>query len=91
MDNYKAIEMLEYAQTAYDPCSYGSVKIAIDKALEALRKQIPQTIVESGKYGFKCPCCNVIFGIEKEDILVFDMDPPKHCENCGQMLDWDWF
>lgn len=89
MDNYRAIEMLEYAQSAYDPCSYGAVKIAIDKALEALQKQIPKKVVEYGKYGFKCPCCNEDLGLEKEEILIYDMIPPKHCDNCGQMLDWE--
>ena len=89
MDSQKAIELLSYAQVAFDECSYGSIKIAIDKALEALEKQKPKRVVEFGKYGFKCPCCNEDLGLEREDILIYDMTPPKYCDNCGQMLDWN--
>ena len=58
---------------------------------KAIEKQIPKEVIEFDKYNFKCPCCNVILGIEKEDILIYDMTPPQHCEACGQMLDWDYF
>lgn len=90
MDTQRAIELLSYAQT-FDEYNYGAIKIAIDKALEALEKQKPKTVIEFGKYEFKCPCCNAILGLEKEDILIYDMTPTKHCDNCGQMLDWDWY
>ena len=89
MDTQRAIEMLEYAQTAYDPCSYGAVKIAIDKALEALRKQIPiEPLVWEEKYyysptpnddwGYECPCCG-----------NREIDYPEHHCTCGQALNWD--
>ena len=90
MDTQRAIELLSYAQT-FDNCNYGAIKIAIDKALEALEKQKPKKVVKHGKYGFKCPCCNEVLGLEQEDIFVYDMEPPKHCDNCGQMLDSDWY
>lgn len=57
--------------------------------IEACEKQIPNKVVEFGKYGFKCPCCNEDLGLEREDILIYDMTPPKYCDNCGQMLNWE--
>ena len=89
MDTQRTIELLSYAQT-FDNCNYGAIKIAIDKALEALEKQKPKTVAEYGKYGFKCPCCNEDLGLEREEILIYDMTPPKYCDNCGQMLNWEW-
>lgn len=56
--------------------------------IEACKKQIPEKVIEYGKYGFKCPCCNEDLGLEREDILIYDMTPPKYCDNCGQMLYW---
>lgn len=89
MDDYKAIEMLKYAQNAYEPCSYGAVKIAIDKALKALQKQIPvEPFVWEHKYynspipnddwGYECPCCG-----------NQEIDYPQHHCTCGQALNWD--
>lgn len=57
-------------------------------AVAALEKQIPVKPVEVGKYGFGCPNCNEDLGIEKEDIYIYDMEPPKYCSDCGQKLDW---
>lgn len=51
-------------------------------------KDIPKKVVEVGKYGFCCPKCEGDFGLEKEDIFVYDMPMPKYCEHCGQKLDW---
>lgn len=87
MNALEAIEeMKSYAEN-----SWGGLSETFEVAIVALEKQIPKTVVEFEKYEFKCPCCNVILGIEKEDIIIYDTIPPKHCENCGQMLDWDWY
>lgn len=54
-------------------------------------KDIPNKVIEVGKYGFCCPLCRGELRLEKEDIFVYDMPTPKHCEHCGQKLDWsDW-
>lgn len=94
MDNYRAIEMLEYAQTAYDVCSYGAVKIAIDKALEALQKQVPkkptklvsQLLIGAG-WIYKCATCGCACGENKyhSEVTCDDI----YCTQCGQMLDWN--
>ena len=39
MDNYKAIQMLEYVKN-YDGCDYGAPKIAIDKGIRALNFEL---------------------------------------------------
>ena len=59
--------------------------------ISALEKQTPKKVLESGKYGFACPNCKEEFGIQKEDIYIYDMDPPKYCSNCGQKLGWEDF
>lgn len=54
-------------------------------------RDIPKKVVEVGKYGFCCPNCKEDFGLEKEDICIYEMTPPIYCEHCGQKLDWsDW-
>ena len=55
----------------------------------ALARDIPKKPIEINKYDFGCPCCNEDLGLEKEDIYVYDMIPPKYCSNCGQKLDWE--
>ena len=60
---------------------------AYEVAVEALEKQIAKKPIAQGKYSFVCPVCKQDLGIEREDISVYDMTPPRHCE-CGQALDW---
>lgn len=55
---------------------------------ESLEKQIPKKPIESNKYDYNCPCCNVKLPIEPEDIYIYQMPTPNHCEDCGQALDW---
>lgn len=43
MDDYKAVELLNYAQS-FDDCSFGAIKIAIDKGIEALK--LKQKIID---------------------------------------------
>ena len=56
--------------------------------LECASKQNPISVLTHGKYGFMCPCCKTPFALEREDIFVYDMKPPKYCEHCGQKVDW---
>lgn len=46
-------------------------------AIEAVKKQIPKKSVYIMSGITACPTCNV-------GVIPFD----KHCDNCGQMLDW---
>lgn len=83
MDEYKAIELLNYIKT-FDGCDYGATKIAIDKGIEALEKQIPKKLLDTDKYDYKCPCCHT-FVASKDDVWVYDIQP-KYCGECGQKL-----
>lgn len=40
--------------------------------IEACEKQIPKKVLEVGKYGFSCPCCNEDLGLEKEDVCIYE-------------------
>lgn len=57
-------------------------------SIEALEKQLPTKPLEVGKYGFGCPHCKEVLGLEKEDMYIYEITPPKYCEYCGQALDW---
>lgn len=70
-------------------CHHTDVKDIALVAIKALEKQIPKKVLKFGKYGFNCPCCKEDLGLESEDIFIFDMTPPKYCDNCGQKLDWE--
>lgn len=59
-----------------------------ETAVKALYKANKLTPIPSGKHRFKCPFCKEELSIEREDIYVYDMTPPNHCEKCGQALDW---
>lgn len=71
----EAIEIL--LQDYYSPDTSDAVEVAI----EALEKQIPKKPVATEHF-FRgcCPCC--------EEYIVTEYSFPKHCENCGQALDW---
>lgn len=72
-------------------CTHADAEDLARIAIKALEKQIPKMVVEVGKYGFKCPCCNEELDLDKEDVFIYDMPTPKHCKHCGQALDWpDW-
>ena len=90
MTNEQTIEqfLLAWNSNAYLNMCESSDMINVINALE---KQIPKKVLESGKYGFACPSCKEDSGIQKEDIYIYDMDPPKYCCNCGQKLSWEDF
>lgn len=54
---------------------------AVKKAIEALKKQIPEKVKESA-FGnvsyYKCPECGEISGVNAE-----------YCSCCGQKLEWE--
>lgn len=73
MDIQRAIEMLEYAQT-FDEYSYGAIKIALDKGIEALEmKRNVIQILRSQLYDDK-EC------LEKIMELVPDWRDTKYCK-----------
>lgn len=61
------------------------ITVALDVAVEALEKQIPKKPIGDGWGGFLklCPNCK-----SKEIYDHKNLEPRKHCDNCGQALDW---
>ena len=68
--------------------AFGMYHYLTNGAELVLSRDIIKKPIEIGKYGFGCPCCNEDLGLDKDDIYIYDMTPPKYCSNCGQKLDW---
>lgn len=77
-----------FKNVALSSHSYHSERVCAEIALKALYKQNAIKPISHEKHYFKCPYCKEELGIDVDDIIVYDMTPPKHCENCGQALDW---
>lgn len=52
-------------------------KLAFEASIEAIQKQIPMEVKDMNY----CPNCNRYLGCEHFK--------QKHCNECGQLLDWD--
>ena len=82
MTENKAIELLEYiketgnGEAPYVGCAQN---IAIEMAINALKKQIPKKIA---KYDV-CPVCN------NNQSTTWYYVGGSYCEICGQKLDWN--
>lgn len=85
MTEKEAIEVLTDKNTSIgtlkcDDTAWRKLKPAIDTAVEALKKQIPQKPIYDGLYA--CPNCHTIMlqgAFEARG---------KCCKECGQALDW---
>lgn len=61
------------------PFAYSELQESIDIAIDALKKQIPKKpIFTEDKQFALCPSC--------DGKGLFDKQ--KHCDNCGQAIDW---
>ena len=59
--------------------------LAVEKAIQALEKQIPKKVVE-GKNIYLCPNCGANAETDcGDDMLDYRLN---YCDNCGQKLDW---
>ena len=76
----KAIILLSMIET------HGSLSIlAKEKAIEALKKQIPKKVVMD-KNIYLCPNCGSNAETDcGDDMLDYRLN---YCDNCGQKLDW---
>ena len=95
MTESKAIELLEYireignGEAPYVGCAQN---VAIEMAINALKKQIPKKPIFDFNYSdtlskFHCDCGNIIK--VHHDIGTMDNnDAPNYCSNCGIKLDW---
>ena len=86
MTNQEAISVLESidAKTDYFLINDDARAEAIDMAISALEKQIPQKPNNCIWYGDgsamgHCPMCDTLM----------DSDSDAHCYGCGQAIDWE--
>ena len=55
---------------------------------KALEKQIPKRAISIYKGDYKCPTCENYIDITDDDLYIYEIEPPKCCDECGQALDW---
>lgn len=67
-----------YEKKATPRCPYKAMRYSLDLAVRCVEKQIAKKPKLINCYGYKCPCCCTGYLSGK----------PKHCDNCGQKLDW---
>lgn len=60
----------------------------LEKAKEAVEKQIPKRAISTYIGNYKCPTCESYIDITDDDLHVYEIVPPKYCPDCGQALDW---
>lgn len=68
-------------------CNKCEGSIAYNMAIKALEKQIPKKPVEV-RNEIVCPTCENYIDITDDDLYVYEIEPPKYCDECGQALDW---
>lgn len=74
-------ESFEYELTSYDVDW-------LEKAKDAVEKQIPKKPINVEKHYYNCPCCKQDLGVSDDDIFVYENPTPMYCHKCGQALDW---
>ena len=83
-------EAIEAIKCNYPPENYTRLREALDMAIEALEKQIPEIPdYEGDGYadGFliyntwRCPCCGRYYELDCNDDYIY-------CPQCGQRIDW---
>lgn len=85
----EALQTIETAKAEVEwnyPLDYAA---AFEAAIKALEKQIPKGAISIYKGDYKCPTCENYIDITNDDLYVFGVEPPKHCNECGQALDWE--
>lgn len=56
--------------------------------IKALEKQIQKKAGSIYKGDYKCPTCENYIDITDDDLYIYEIEPPKYCDECGQALDW---
>ena len=74
--------------SAGDGTPEGDLMLALDMGIAALEKQIPKRAISIYKGNYRCPTCKNYIDITDDDLYVYEIEPPKYCDECGQALDW---
>lgn len=70
-------------------CNKCEGSIAYNMAIKALEKQIPKMIIyQESEKCYKCPTCEASVDMDNDDLYVYEIEPPKYCDVCGQALGW---
>lgn len=85
MTEEKALEQLKYHEYW---TTYSWQDEVCEIAIKALEKQIPKRAISIYKGNYKCPTCENYIDITDDDLYVYEIEPPKCCDECGQALDW---
>ena len=87
MNEQEAIKRLKYEKPSKE--YQGNLNKAIDKAIEALEKQIPKKIIENRWIYTKCDCGHE-FSVHHGDgyYSIPYEEKTNYCPDCGQKLDW---
>ena len=77
--DYQCDKDCEACELNYEQGTVGEHKEAMNAAIKALEKQIPnKPIFSEDKQFALCPCCDMKGLADKQE----------YCDNCGQKLDW---
>lgn len=83
-------EAIETIKSNYPPTQYTMLREALDLAMNALQKQIPQKPIKVSWMPTTCPNsdCDEELSDSLGDGYYKDQTHLKFC-SCGQQLDWD--
>lgn len=88
----EAINVMTQAREDAGQAFLGKVQFNVPQyhaVIKALEKQIPKKVISIIYRGdYKCPTCKNYIDITDDDLYVYEIEPPKYCNECGQALDW---
>lgn len=88
----EALNVMTQAREDAGQAFLGKVQFNVPQyhaVIKALEKQIPKKVISIIYRGdYKCPTCKNYIDITDDDLYVYEIEPPKYCDECGQALDW---
>lgn len=87
----EALNVMTQAREDAGQAFLGKVQFNVPQyhaVIKALDKQIPKRAISVYKGNYKCPTCENYIDITDDDLYVYEIEPPKYCDECGQALDW---
>ena len=85
MTSEEAITTLELAISEVEWNYPLDISVALETAMEALKKQIPKVAEHEDGVWSICPCCGGSVCNDTEHAVNKEV---SYCEHCGQALDW---
>lgn len=91
MTEKEAINVMTQAKEKAGQAFLGKVQFNVPQyhaVIKALEKQIPKMIIfQESEKCYKCPTCETSVDMDNDDLYVYEIEPPKYCDVCGQALD----